>query len=390
MGARLMRVVQVLPYLNPGTGIGRVAVNLERELRRLGVTVETLDFARARRGRPFRYPDRGLAGRIARVRRILWFRFIGSRRLREDLAGMPDAVSICHSEALAGDVFIYHGSLVKSLRSAGRPAWQIFLNPVQLTWHLHERARFRGRRHDTVVTVTSGGRDELESLYGRVRPRVVTIPNGVDLEQFRPPPPDERARLRAEFGLDDEDRVALFVGHDLPGKRLDRAIAALVHAPTVLLLVVGGVAATVEAARRQAEELGVADRVLLIGPRNEVHRLFGMCDMFVFPSGYETFGLVVLEALASGLPVIATPVGCAPDVIVDGVNGFLVSPDPAEIGARMEQVASIKPGSWADAARASVEPFAWRHVAERYLELAIDIARRRATTPNRGAREVAS
>ena len=58
--------------------------------------------------------------------------------------------------------------------------------------------------------------------------------------------------------------------------------------------------------------------------------------MFVFPSGYDAFGLVVLEALASGLPVVATRVGCAPDVVVDGVNGYLVEQDAAEIGERME------------------------------------------------------
>ena len=148
--------------------------------------------------------------------------------------------------------------------------------------------------------------------------------------------------------------MALFVGHDLPGKGIRHAVGALVHAPTVMLLVVGGVASTVDSARSLAESLGVSERVLFVGPRQDVERFFAMSDMFVFPSGYEAYGLVVLEALASGLPVVATRVGCAPDVVVDGVNGYLVEQDAAEIGERMESLAAADLTAWRPRARASV------------------------------------
>ncbi len=94
---------------------------------------------------PFHYPTTGVRGRLARMRRIVWFRFVGTRRARAYLAARPDAVSICHSEALAGDVFVDHGSMLRALRAAGRPLWRILLNPIQPLTYLHERARYRGR-----------------------------------------------------------------------------------------------------------------------------------------------------------------------------------------------------------------------------------------------------
>ncbi len=96
--------------------------------------------------------------------------------------------------------------------------------------------------------------------------------------------------------------------------------------------------------------------------------------MFVLPSYYESHGLVILEALASGLPVIVTPVGCASEVIEPGVNGFLVTRDPADIGRRMEQLAESDVGAYASAAVASVERHDWRAVAEQYVALLQRIA----------------
>ena len=369
-----MRIVQIVPYIRPGLGIPGVAWHLDRQFRALGVETETFTFDTARRGIPFAYPLRGLAGRIARGRRILWFQVVGSRRARQYLAERPDAVSICHSEAFAGDVFVYHGSMLRGLRAAGRSWGRILRNPILPIGYLFERQRFRGRTHRAVVTLTSRGLEDLREQYGRVRPRVLTIPNGVDLDVFYPLEADERRRLRAQFGLDGDDRVALFVGHDLPRKGVEHAIGALEFAPKLLLLVVGGDEQTIATAQTVAERLGVTARVLFLGPQHNVQRFFGVADMFVFPSGYEAFGLVLLEALASGLPVITTRVGCASDFIANGVNGFLVDQDAAQIGARMEQLAAADLDDWRSRARSSVEQCGWREVAEQYLALATELA----------------
>ena len=94
-----MHIVQIVPFIRPDTGVAGVAWNLAQELRALGVTVEWFTFETARDGRPFNYPTTAIRGRLARIRRVLWFRFAGTRRARLYLAARPDAITICHPRA---------------------------------------------------------------------------------------------------------------------------------------------------------------------------------------------------------------------------------------------------------------------------------------------------
>ena len=206
--------------------------------------------------------------------------------------------------------------------------------------------------------------------YGNVAPEIVVIPNGVDLERFHPPTPAERARAREFFNLDEEALVVLFVGHELGRKGLEYAIEALVEATTVLLIVVGGRTDTIAQARQHAERLGVAARVFFAGLRGDTPLLMHAADMFALPSAYEANTLVILESLASGLPVLATRTGYAPEIVVDGVNGYLVEQDAHELAVRFEQLAATVPGSWSTQSRASVEHLSWDRIASRYIDLA--------------------
>ena len=96
-------------------------------------------------------------------------------------------------------------------------------------------------------------------------------------------------------------------------------------------------------------------------------------DVFILPSAYEANALVVLEALAAGLPVIATRVGYAPEIIEDGTNGFLVEADPAEIALRLEQLVASDRDALAANARASAAGHGWRSTAEKNVALLTDI-----------------
>jgi len=147
------------------------------------------------------------------------------------------------------------------------------------------------------------------------------------------------------------------------------------------LLIIGGNDDIIAEAFAEAKELGVGDRVLFLGPRRPPVPFLHAADFFVLPSAYEANALVVLEALAAGLPVIATPVGFAPEVVVDGVNGFLVERDGRSVGERMEQLANLDEtelAAWGRRARESVEPFGWRGIAQRYLDLAEELLAERA------------
>jgi UDP-glucose:(heptosyl)LPS alpha-1,3-glucosyltransferase len=376
----MTRIVQMTPFMVAGAGVPGVAWNLDRELRRLGADVDAFTFETARNGRPDPIRVRGrLSARVVSSWRMMWMSTAGTRRAREYLARHPDTVAIVHGPFVAGDIYVSHGVLFAAMRAGGDSAWRYVRDPTNLYAHLRDRRRFRGHVHRRVVVLTRAEEDTLVESYGRVAPPVAVISNGVDLEAYRPPTADERHAARAQFHLEDEDRVAVFIGHEFERKGLPIAIDALAHAPTVLLLVIGGVRGMVDDAREHAEKAGVSDRVLFLGEQQQgIQRYLAAADVLVLPSVYESSGLVFLEALASGLPVVATRVGVAPDVVVDGVNGYLVERDPAEVGDRLERIAAQPPEAFAAAARASVMAYSWSAIARQYLDLADEVAAEKA------------
>lgn len=369
----MIRIVQIAPFIGRSTGVAGVAWNLERELRTLGATVERFTFAEARRGGVGPLPRRRVSARLMKAWRVVWFSTVGTARARRFLAARPDAVSICHNDALVGDVYVNHGILLASMRERGHALWRMLRNPAHLFTVVRDAHRFRDGTHRAVVSLTSSESDLLRRTYGRVRSRLVVIPNGVDLARFHRPNPAERQAARAVFDLDEDARVALFIGYEFARKGLGLVIEGLTQAPSVLLLVVGGDSDSIRSATAVAARLGVADRVLFVGPQPDVVPFLHASDLFVLPSSYESSGLVFLEALACGLPVVATRVGVAADIVRDGDNGFLVPPDPSVIGEHMNDFGAVDLDPWRRRARSSVEDLGWRDVAERYLELAREI-----------------
>jgi glycosyltransferase involved in cell wall biosynthesis len=375
----VLHIVQLAPFIGPGSGVPGVAHNLDRQFRALGHQVETFTFSTARRGKPDPFRARGRwSARALQSWRTVWFSTVGTQRARAFLAARPDAVSICHSKVVAGDVYVNHGILLAAMHAHGAGFGGFVRDPTHLFSFLRDRSRLRSATHRVLVCLTQDEVATLTRTFGRVRPRIAVIPNGVDLERFRPPSPEERTSARARLRLDDEDRVALFIAHEFERKGLSLVMQALVQATTVLLLVVGGTRAMVARAQQEAERLGVADRVLLVGQQANLSLYFAAADLFVLPSSYESSGLVFLEALASGLPVVATRVGVAPEVIEDGRNGWLVDRDPVEVALRIEELAAEEPGAFASAARRSAERFGWRDVAERYVALLEEVRTERA------------
>ena len=162
-----------------------------------------------------------------------------------------------------------------------------------------ERNAFRTAKQ--LIAVSRATAREVEGL-GIPAPKVTVIHNGVDIAEFHPPSvgtPSERAT----FGLPEGVLMALFVGDIRTSrKNLEGVLAALVHLPQVHLAVAGAIdnSPYPEKARR----MGIEDRVHFLGVTSLVPALMRSVDLFVMPSYYETFGMVVLEAMACGLPVI--------------------------------------------------------------------------------------
>ena len=178
------------------------------------------------------------------------------------------------------------------------------LSPYSLYQRLYTFLNIRWEKRaflcaSRVIAVAHGIARELESM-GVPAERIEVIHNGVDTEQFSPGSPD-----RDSFGLPADVPLALFVGDiRTPRKNLDTVIRALQQTPEIRLAVAGSVKDSPFPAL--ARELGVGDRVFFLNKVSRIPALMRSVDFFVFPSRYEAHPLVLLEAMASGLPAIVS------------------------------------------------------------------------------------
>lgn len=150
-------------------------------------------------------------------------------------------------------------------------------------------------------------RGYLESM-GVAPPRVQVIQSGVPVETFAAPDPRAVERRRTELRLGDGPTL-ISVARFHRGKNLHVLPAVVdrlsVRYPDIVLLLVGG-GEEEQALREQVARLGLGDRVRFLGVRSDLPELFALADVFLFPSGQEGFGLVAIEALAAGLPLVTT------------------------------------------------------------------------------------
>ncbi|MEA5153899.1 glycosyltransferase [Raineyella sp.] len=363
-----MRIVQIVPEVRAGSGVEGVAYALEQAFDRRGVPTERFTLDEAGAGW-LALPEGQLGRTVVRALRTVWFSTVGTARARRFLAQRPDAVAICHNDVLAGEVYVNHGIVRAAMKARGQFAWRMVRNPLHLFTSARDILRYRSGVHRVVVNLTEGERRLLEQTYPRLRPATVVIPNGVDTRRFRPVGPAERDALRARLGLPTDRMLAVFVGHEFDRKGLPLTLAALADRSGTDLVVVGGTPAMIAAARHRAEDLGIADRVHFAGRQDDPVPWIQAGDVFVLASAYEANALVVLEALACGLPVIATRVGFAPDLL-DGHNGLLIDRDAASLAAALRRLEAAPLAPWRDAARATAERWSWDAVAARYLDLA--------------------
>jgi len=205
-----------------------------------------------------------------------------------------------------------HAGFVRAtgaLAPAGAPTLRRINTAVSRVLSLAaEKWTYRPSRVRAVAAVSTGVSQELQHHYPGVR--IEITPNGVDTDRFRPDS-DARAGLRLEEGVDPDQYVALFVGGNWDHKGLPIVIESIAKgratgSPIDELWVVGS--GDTERLRSIAASHGVSDAVKFFGPRADVERFYKAADVFVLPSLYEAFSLVLLEAAASGLPIITTAV----------------------------------------------------------------------------------
>lgn len=261
-------------------------------------------------------------------------------------------------------------------RSGARSFYHRFVARYNL---LTERITFR--KNKGYIAISEQVKRELEAEYGLKRVSVVR--HGVDGEKFHPLAPGEsKAKAREALGIEArEETLLLYVGtYERKG------LATVINAFSKLkgrgiknlrLLAVGQ--GDQEKFRRQAEALGVGDKVQLLSPRGNIEEYFRAADVFVFPTAYEPFGLVILEAMASGLACVVSRAAGAAELIEHDKSGLLLE-DPADARELTEQLAKLAEEEtrlkMGQLARAAAEERSWPRVAEEYQAAVRALSRR--------------
>ncbi|BAY46978.1 group 1 glycosyl transferase [Scytonema sp. HK-05] len=290
-----------------------------------------------------------------------WLR---KNRSQVDLVKVNGAITKAASDVNA--VHFVHSSWLRSPAHISRIRrdlygfYQWLYTGVNAFW---EKRAFQ--KAQVIVAVSQKVAQELESI-GVGRSQIQVIVNGVDLEEFSP-----GVACRQTLGLPENVTLALFAGDiRTPRKNLDTVLRALVKVPDLHLAVVGSTEGSPFPA--MAESLGLNQRVHFLGYRRDIAQLMRAVDLFVFPSRYEACTLVLLEALASGLPVItATATGGAELVTPEcGV----VLPDSDDTDALADALSSMmsdrtRMQQMGKAARAVAEQHSWSIMAQTYMDL---------------------
>jgi len=242
---------------------------------------------------------------------------------------------------------------------------------------------------DQIIAATPAEQAQLNWLYGANMEKVIVIPPGVDLERFQP---IDKVEAKKRVGIPCGDKTIMFAGRIEPLKGIDTLIQAmaLIHqrcpdavASTCVAIIGGDPWADnpdAEMARLQAmrQELGIHDIIMFLGAKDQdvLPNYYAAAEMVVMPSHYESFGMVALEAMAMGRPVIASEVGGLAFLIHDGFNGYHVpTRDPEALAAKIYELLSNDDcrAEMGRMARKSAEKFDWsiiaRHIVEVYLHL---------------------
>jgi len=395
------RIVVLTPYFHPI--IGGVESNAERFARYLcgaGVNVRvltkrispSLGDVDERDGVPIvrigPFGDRNASGKWVMSPAV--FRWLVRHASDYDIVFVVDyrgvGVAAIAARALTGRPVVvqaqtpgvlFSGKADGPLRETGLPpegpVARIIRSPVRAVY----------RRADAIACIShSLEREAIAS--GVPAGRVHFVPNAVDMSQFAPASLERRRCRRLVLGLEPDDIVCLFVGRLSREKGvLDLVDAWTLLQPAGASLLIAGPDMTGHpwnagpAARDEVERRSLSASVRFLGPSTDVASLLQVADVVVQPSHFEALGLSAIEALASGVPVVASAVGGLLDFIVDGVNGRLVPPrNPSALASALRDVL-VNPTlreQLAAAARASVAEYDEPAVFNRMVDLLTTIS----------------
>ena len=320
---------------------------------------------------------------------------------KEEMIGLPrqfaeGVMTFCDVEELTCDLIHSHYWLSAE---AGEPIADRWGVPHVAMFHTLGDGKLRARaseeepeerleserrivhRLDRIVAATRHEQQLLRQIYRVPAERITVIPLGVNLDRFAP---GDRATARETLGIGEEERILLAIGRIQPLKGLDiliRSLAEVTDRKDISLWIIGGddrAEDEIARLRALAEEVGVASMVRFVGPveHEALPDYYNAADIVVMPSFYESFGLVAVEAMASGVPVVASRVGGLSSTVSDGRTGYLIPwrcPEPfaekIELLLRNEQLRS----SLGSAAVDRMQMYSWPEISRQLCALYEDL-----------------
>ncbi len=224
-----------------------------------------------------------------------------------------------------------------------------------------------------LIATTEQEKSDLIHYYGAPAERIIVIPCGVNMELFQPTN-GKMVRRRLGFG---DDKVILCVGRVEPLKGIDRLLRAMTYLRNgggLRAVIIGGDKHSRTGMKRLialTRALKITDSVSFLGTveHDELPGYYSMASVCVVPSYYESFGLVALEAMACGTPVVASDVGSFKNIIQSGKTGYVLSDDaPGTLADKIALFLSGQDDLSARSIRASIVRFSWSNVAEQVID----------------------
>jgi len=312
--------------------------------------------------------------------RLLYFDYAVQKKLKKykyDIVHSFEALSRKDIYRASGGCSRQWNRLLKEEGNSflGRPALlKKLYSSVEM--FMESRALKKGN-YRKIIAISQRTKKEIMEYYDVPESDIRVIYNGVDLKEFNPANTGIfRDEIRKRYGIKPEEFTILFVGSGFLRKGLSSLIKAAasinVKKPGIRLIVAGGGKAVKY--RQIADKLGMQGKVIFTGTFRDIKRLYAAADVFVLPSSYEPFGTAVLEALASGLPVVVSGVCGAGELINDNINGFIIQ-DCNNEGEIAKKIEAVFDSGLRNKISAAGRLLAEKYSSDKYIEETIELYR---------------